>query len=423
MISFFCLFILFSFHVKLYPSFPSAHLRNTGRVSSVRSRRGGGRMQVLLSAKRDRKVANKSHPEADDSYNVQQLQGEFHVLPPCEAYRELCHRHQCKPINTVAKLFSSRIGEWNATTHLDFSRSYIGPKGVHPVVEMCKRLPALRVFNCADNYLTNNSVYLITRMAMFHPGLEQLELSGNEYISWTGGNFLSELALSNNNIREIGILHTTIPVDVAEDIFQQTRRNCVLSYQAMDRPPKPSRHPDAIYVRSMKRLFMEKQENGMAPASVLVDGHRERLRMFGMEHDITLYTETYYNDLCRRAPQDKISWEAFLIILMLDGSVYNEQVVKRLLNVFLEFNMEPKAGVEGFVDARDLAAIYARLYGERPSPSDVEKMYGVLELNDTMTLQWGEFLLLMYNRDVRDMSYSMNLRLTRAHHPTRMLHF
>lgn len=379
-------------------------------------------MHSLRSNKQEARVDNDPLQEVDYSYNVQQLQAEFHVLPPSEAYRELCFRHQCKPINSVANLFSSCVGEWNVTTHLDFSQSYIGPKGVRPVVELCKRLPALKSFNCANNYLTNNAVYFISRMAAFHPSLERLELSFNEFISWTGGNFLYELTLCNSNIKEVGVLHTKIPPNVAEEIFRQSRCNCVLVYQAMGRPPKQSSHPEAIHLRAMKRFFNDMQENGTVPASALVEGHRERCRILGEAYDASKYTKAFYDELSSRLPQDNISWEAFIITLKLDGSVYNEEAVKKLRRLFLEFNMEPTAELDGFVEVRDLPAMCTRLNNEHAPSTVIKNMCDVLGLDDTMTLQWDEFLSLMYNSVATNMEHGVNLRMVSPHSAVKMLH-
>ncbi|KAF5221378.1 leucine-rich repeat-containing protein [Trypanosoma cruzi] len=362
------------------------------------------------------------HTSAGQPYDVQQLQSEFHAISPAEAYGELCQRFQCHAIAAVAAMFPSGVGQWNGTTELNLSRLYVGPKGVRPVVEMCKRLPALRSFNCANNYLTNDSVYFITRMAMFHPALERIEVSYNEFISWTGGTFLTELVVRNTNIKEVGIRSTAIPTRVAEAVFEQTRRNCVLAYQAVGRMPKPTNHPAAIHLRTMKRFFMDIQENGTVPVSALVDGFRERLRILGQERDLSKYTESFFETLCRQVPQDRITWEAFILTLRMDGSLYDADFVKKVQRVFLEFNIEPSAGTEGFVEVRDLAAMFTRLYGEPPTPKELANMRSLLGLNDTMTLHWDEFLPLMYIRGPKDKCMAMGWNLSPLYIPT-MLHF
>ncbi|KAG8344563.1 leucine rich repeat [Trypanosoma vivax] len=359
----------------------------------------------------------------EQPYNVEQLQAEFHVLSPRETYHELCHRSQCRPISTVALMFSPNIGQWNVTTNLDFSHSYIGPRGVRPVVEICKRLPALKSFNCANNYLTNDSVYYIMRMAIHHPALEHLELSGNAFISWTGGNFLVELSLRNNNIKEICILETAVPLEVSETIFKNTRRNCALAYQASGLPPKATSHPTAIHLRAMKRFFMDMQKDGTVHRSMLAEGYKERLRILGQEHSIASCSDTFFEEFCNRVPMEWIPWEAFVITVKLDGAVYDEEMVKNLRRVFLEFNVMPLLGVEGFVMVRDLAAVYTRLYGMRPTQEVMDDTYGVLGLDDTMTLHWDEFLVVLSSSVVRNNKYSMHLDLTPSNHSRSMLHF
>ncbi|ESL08989.1 hypothetical protein TRSC58_03298 [Trypanosoma rangeli SC58] len=362
------------------------------------------------------------YTSAGQPYNVQQLQSEFHAISPAEAYGELCQRHQCHPITAVAAMFSNGVGNWNATTTLDFSRIYVGPKGIRPVVEMCKRLPALTLLNCANNYLTNDSVYFITRMAMFHPALERIELACNEFISWTGGTYLTELVVRNANIKEVGTRSTAIPTRVAEAVFEQTRRNCVLASQTVGRMPKPTNHPVAIRLRTMKRFFMERQENGTVPASVLAEGFREHLSILGQERDIGNYTPDFYEKLCQGLPQDRIPWEAFIITLQLDGSIYDADLVKKVQRVFLEFNLEPTAGTNGFVEVRDLAVMFTRLYGEPPTSAELANMYASLGLDDTMTLHWDEFLPLMYIRGPKENSLASAWQLTPLHFPI-MLYF
>ncbi|ORC89074.1 putative calpain-like cysteine peptidase [Trypanosoma theileri] len=378
---------------------------------------------MLSVASRDVSSGMESQSAVGTPYNVQQLQSEFHALTPREAYRELCQRFQCHPISAVAAMFPDRIGQWNETTELNFSRLYVGAKGVRPVVELCKRFPALKSLNFANNYLTNDSVYFITRMAMFHPALERIELSGNEFISWTGGTYLAELVVRNTNMKEVGVRRTSLPQPVAESVFEQTRRNCVLAFHASGGTPKPSVHPEVIHLRAMKRYFVEIQQNGTVPASALVDGLRERMRILGHERDFGTFTEEFLEQLKARAPQERLTWEMFIVLLRLDGSEYDDILIKKLQRVFLEFNMEPSEGMEGFIEARDLAAIHARLYGEPISSEEVKHLCSRIGLDETMTIQWDEFMMIMYIRGPKEMYDALSWTRTPLEHPKTALYF
>ncbi|KAH9601118.1 hypothetical protein LSM04_001745 [Trypanosoma melophagium] len=378
---------------------------------------------MLSVPSRDGGSGTESHSTAGVPYNVQQLQSEFHALSPREAYRELCQRFQCRPISAVAAMFPDRIGEWNKTTELSFARLYVGPKGVRPVVELCKRLPDLKSLNFADNYLTNDSVYFITRMAIHHPSLERIELSDNEFISWTGGTYLAELVVRNTNVKEVGVRHTALPQPVAEAVFEQTRRNCVLAFHASGSTPRPSIHPAVIHLRAMKRYFKEVQQNGTVPAAALVDGLRERMRILGQERDFGAFTDDFFEQLRARAPQELITWEMFIVLLRLDGTEYDDVLIKKLQRVFMEFNMEPSAGMEGFIEARDLAAVHARLYGEPVSSEEAKHLCSLIGVDETMTIHWDEFLMIMYVRGPKETYNALSWTRTPLEHLKRVIFF
>ena len=132
--------------------------------------------------------------------NAGDLQLQFSSLEPCEAYSLICKRCGCKCIRSVSTALPATPSTWGTLTTLDLSRTYIGPRGVLPVAELCKVLGSLKSLLVADNYLDNQSVWWLSKMALFHPSLTRIDLSSNQSISWTGGMSLLDLACKNGAI-------------------------------------------------------------------------------------------------------------------------------------------------------------------------------------------------------------------------------
>ena len=288
--------------------------------------------------------------------NASDLQLQFSSLAPCEAYSLICKRCGCKCIRSVSTALPATPSTWGTLTTLDLSRTYIGPRGVLPVAELCKVLGSLKSLLVADNYLDNQSVWWLSKMALFHPSLTRIDLSSNQSISWTGGMSLLDLACKNGAIASLDLSATSIMPSVLESIHAQLRRNAALfGSRRRTQVPTPCSHPITIRQRALKRFFremlvQEKTSGEALPRRYLADGLKEYWKLSGRESKINQRTTEFFDSLLKRAPSDAIEWEAFMILIMVEGVEYNSQLVQHLRDAFNQFDVDGA----GYVEVSDL---------------------------------------------------------------------
>lgn len=319
-------------------------------------------------------------------YDVKKLREEFHSFSPRDAYFALCHQHHVKANKAVAQSFSTAVGMWEDITRIDLSRTYVGPKGFEVVLQMCRRLPNLTFLGAVDNHLTNESIYALAAMGLFHPSLAEIDLRGNRFISWSGATWLIELAQKNNALTSIQVAYTSVDLQHQEVLFEQTRINAAIQFSFHGSVVNPPDHPSVLHLRAMKRFFVDIQdENETIPVSAIKDGFHEYLRIIGRQHEIGNYTDTYFQELISRVPpgSNAIDWNAFVVLLFCPGAAYSAPLCELLQRVFLSFNVEESsrrlhhmssfpattsvaaAGLNGpkepIVQAKDLWSIFQRI--------------------------------------------------------------
>ncbi|KAK7202213.1 leucine-rich repeat-containing protein [Novymonas esmeraldas] len=333
-------------------------------------------------------------------YNVEELQAEFDGVSPRDAYAALCHRSRCAPLASIAAMLPETVGAWDAVSVLDFSRTYIGSQGALPMIDLCRRLPQLRSLLLRDNYLSNDTVWSLVQMAVFHPSLERVDLSANQYVSWSGAMCLVELVLRNPRITDVGLRGTTVSEEIVAAIAAQTRQNAVSRFRAAELKASPPVHPAAVYIRALTHLFATHQQHGRVSVSLLHSGVEELLRVSGRTSELQLVTDKDLAKLTARATSGVIGCEEFLVLLLIDGSTYDADTVARLRQAFVLFNMDPSAPDpvrNGYILGRDLSAIMTHVDGAPPSEADVVAMQRRLGATaDTATLGWEEFLYVAY---------------------------
>lgn len=337
---------------------------------------------------------------ATESYDAAKLQAEFAAVSPRVAYEVLCEQMSVSPLGSAAALLPDSVDGWDAMTTLDYSRTYIGAQGALPVIELCRRLPRLQTLVLRDNYVNNDTVWHLVQMALFHPTLERIDLSANEHISWTGAMCVVELVLRNPRITYACLRGSTVTADILAAIDAQTRQNAVLRFRSAGLKRSPPVHPAAVYIRALKHLFATHAQSGRVAAALLDDGFEELLRVSGRTGERHLFTEKFFTKLKARAAPGGLTCEAFLVLLLIDGSTYDEATVEKLKRVFVMFNMNPAVPdpiANGFVLGRDMADMMAYAYGPHPSDADVAALQRRLgATTDTATLDWEEFLYVAY---------------------------
>ncbi|KAG5480653.1 hypothetical protein CUR178_05787 [Leishmania enriettii] len=337
---------------------------------------------------------------ATEQHDVAELQAEFAGHSPRAAYTTICRRFRVTPLASAAVMFPDVAGAWDAVTTLDFSRTYVGSKGALPVIELCRRLPRLQSLVLSDNYLSNDTVWRLVQVTLFHPCLERIDLSANEHISWCGAMCLVELVLRNPRIIYVGLRGSTVSPEILQSIEAQTRQNAIRRFRSGGLKRSPPAHPAAVYIRALKHLFSTHEQHGRVSASLLQSGFEELLRVSGRTGELRLLTDKHFLKLKARAPPGGLTCDAFLVLLLIDGSTYNEATVTELKHVFTMFNMDPSVPdpiSDGYVLAGDMADIMARVYGSIPSDADVAALQRRLGVDTgATTLDWEEFLCIAY---------------------------
>lgn len=373
-------------------------------------------------------MAEHARLAAMEPYDVAAVQDSYAGCSPRDAYVRICERLHCTPVACVKKVLPAAAGAWGEVEALDFSLAYVGPQGAIAVAELCRCLPRLASLSLADNYLVNDTVWHVVQMAMHHPSLERIDLSRNEYISWTGAMCLAELVVRNAGITLVDLHGTTVAEDVIEAIYRQTRLNAVAKFRSTTSgQPCPPVHPAAVYIRSLKLFFLKHQELGnIDDAALLESGVEELLRVSGRSNESALYSDKYFATLKARAPVGELTLEAFLILLLIDGSTYDGEMVAELKRVFVLFNVDataPDLLYSGFVLARDLAEMMGLIYGAQPSAAEMATVRRRLALSTDTTLRWGEFLYLTYPRGPQPGDRLCGMTCTPLVRPIEVMHY
>ena len=188
---------------------------------------------------------------------------------------------------------------------------------------------------------------------------------------------------------------------VLESIHAQLRRNAALfGSRRRTQVPTPCSHPITIRQRALKRFFremlvQEKTSGEALPRRYLADGLKEYWKLSGRESKINQRTTEFFDSLLKRAPSDAIEWEAFMILIMVEGVEYNSQLVQHLRDAFNQFDADGAGHVE-VSDLRDILTMIGN--GVAPSNDAVAAKMSFYDLSPKMSIRWDEFLLLMYDR-------------------------
>lgn len=332
-----------------------------------------------------------------EPYDVRHLQDEYHSFSPRDTYVLLCHKVGVKPVPTVAKFFPAEPGNWDNVVRLDLSLSYVGHKGFLVMLQMCMRLPKLTYFSAADNHLTNDSIYALARMALFHPGLCEIDVSSNPFVSWSAAMWLLELVQRNQQITCLLTTGTSIEEDWQELLFEQTRHNAAAMFVAKGGASKPTHHPNATFLRAIKRYFQDIQdENGTVPVASIIDGFNELQRIKGKKVERQTHSESFFQAMVARAPSvERLDWQAFAVILFCSGISYNPRLSHEIRRVFDAFNVAPPKH-EPQVEVKDFPLIYERLFHRKMLPTDAAQYTARMGLELGMTALWDEFLITFY---------------------------
>ncbi|CCW67235.1 unnamed protein product [Phytomonas sp. Hart1] len=362
-------------------------------------------------------------------YDAEALQREFADRSPRAAYRSLSTQHRCKANPHVLAMLPSLPDGWAQVVRLDLARTYVGRNALPPLLQLCRRLSSLRTLGVADNYLENESIWDLAGMAMHHPSLRAIDLSRNAGISWSGGMTLAQAVCTNVQLTSIWLYQTSIPDDLAEGIFRQTRRNSTMTFVAKGGVRRPGDHARLIKLRAMHRFFRSIQAEDLCISrEAVVDGFREKLHIEGKDLTACDDISNFRTALTKWEPPERVSWEAFIVLVMLEGVKYSSTLVSALRNAFLAFDVSISKTVNdtdmnGYVEVSSFADIYVWLYEQMPKEEDLTYLQSLLGLTSGQTVDWSEFLYIWYHRQLRTGERSIGSTLTPLPQTTLLWHY
>jgi Ca2+-binding EF-hand superfamily protein len=354
------------------------------------------------------------------AFNCAELQQQFFGMSARDVYALLCKRSGCEPVSAVTMLLPDKSGVWD-TTELDLSKSYIGHRGVVPLMELCKLLHKLTDLNLSNNFLTNKSVWHVCKMATFHPTLRSVDVSRND-ITWTAGMCILELVMRNPSVLSVNLTQTLIKPAIVEAITTQIRRNLHSGNRQHRRGPHATNHPLAIRQRALKRFYRdavtrEGASDGRLPKMFLADGYKEMLRLAGREKEIDQRSPNFFAGFVQRCPSETLDWEVFMLLIMIEEIIIDSSLIEHLRQAFHAFDSDGA----GYVELADMKAIITMTTGLEPSDADIAAKLSFYAADSSMTVTWDEFLLFMYDRGpvIGEQSASLantTLKRPKAHH-------
>jgi hypothetical protein len=340
--------------------------------------------------------------EPGHSYSPADLQRQFVGMSVRDVYALLCRRNNCRVISSVIEQLPEKPGVWELQ-QLDLERTYVGHRGVVPVIELCKLLHKLQSISFANNFLTNKSVWFACQMLMFHPTVSTVSFASND-ISWTAGMCILELVTRNANIRSVDVTETLFQPKVTQAILAQVRRNIAGStgkeQKKRSQASSPINHARAVRIRALKRLFRDlvsKKGNPAdqkVPRECVIEGLRAQANLSGRERELEQRGGEYLKAIVSRAPADHIDWEAFLLVVLFPEIPFRKEHVDSLRKLFNSVNSDGS----GYVFVSEIPAMLAAVLGHPPTPEEVHsKMayFGLSQDDNVTTMTFDEFLVLV----------------------------
>lgn len=337
------------------------------------------------------------------SYSPADLQRQFVGMSARDVYALLCRRNNCRVISSVIDQLPEKPGVWELH-QLDLERTYVGHKGIVPVIEICKLLHKLQSVSFASNFLTNKSVWYACQMLVFHPTVSSVSFAAND-VSWTAGMCVLELVTRNPNIRSVDVTETLFQPKVTQAILAQVRRNISgatgKEQKKRSQTSSPIAHARAVRIRALKRLFRDlvskrgtAAQDGRVPRECIADGIRALAGLSGRERDVEQRGAAHLQAIAARAPGDAVDWDAFLLLVLFPEIPFRREHVDGLRKLFNSINSDGS----GYVFTAEIPAMLAAVLGHPPSAEEIEsKMaYFGLSLDDNVTtMTFDEFLVLV----------------------------
>eukprot|EP01065_Artemidia_motanka_P014986 TRINITY_DN18849_c0_g1_i1.p1 TRINITY_DN18849_c0_g1~~TRINITY_DN18849_c0_g1_i1.p1 ORF type:complete len:262 (+),score=117.17 TRINITY_DN18849_c0_g1_i1:55-786(+) len=146
--------------------------------------------------------------ERDKLQEIGRLLSSVADQSPRSLYQYYCAQYGTKVNSQLLRSLPAGVGEFDLS-ELSCAGNFVGDRGVLPLLEVVRACRHLRVLLLPDNGIKNPGVECIVHMALEHPALEDLDLSGNR-ITLGAGKVLHELARRNPRVCRVDVAATRI---------------------------------------------------------------------------------------------------------------------------------------------------------------------------------------------------------------------
>ena len=316
-----------------------------------------------------------------------------------DVYSMLCRQHACKVNSGVAAKLPLLADDFDIDC-LDLTANMVGSKGMIPVMEVARLSKTLRKIILKNNYLDNGAVRSISMALRDHPTVEAIDVSGNP-ISWTAGMHIIDLVASNQSIQRIDMEGTFLKPNIIETIKNHTRKNQAAKARKKVTGANPTNHPLAIRIRALKRMYNElvtrEGTEGKIPKRCAIEGYKENMRMQSRENELDSRSVAFYEGLKKRCNADLmglITWEAFLVISMVDDIAFSDSEILKIKEIFYLYDSDSN----GFIDLQELKAMITSISGIAPSDEYALEKLTLFDADGSNTLTLNEFVIMMVDK-------------------------
>mmetsp|Transcript_4710 Transcript_4710/g.17702 ORF Transcript_4710/g.17702 Transcript_4710/m.17702 type:complete len:148 (-) Transcript_4710:253-696(-) len=140
-----------------------------------------------------------------------------------EKYLASCKTEIVTPNSVFQKMLPDDPDTEFPSDTLDFTRNYVGDRGVVPVLQTLAHMPNICILKLKDNGLRNNAIHQLEKILKDHPSLIEIDLSHN-FISTGAANSLLRLLDENQVIRKIDLEGTKIEPELRLKIGEKLKQ-------------------------------------------------------------------------------------------------------------------------------------------------------------------------------------------------------
>eukprot|EP01064_Diplonema_japonicum_P034355 TRINITY_DN7095_c0_g1_i2.p2 TRINITY_DN7095_c0_g1~~TRINITY_DN7095_c0_g1_i2.p2 ORF type:complete len:1232 (+),score=367.53 TRINITY_DN7095_c0_g1_i2:3770-7465(+) len=209
-------------------------------------------------------LANTSWRLESEEYAEREAEYKKLNMSVKDIYLSECRRCKMKPNSMFVKTVCDTDGSYTMK-ELDLSCNYIA--SMKPFLDIVRMNKSLRSINVRDNGLDNSDLRLLCETLQDHPGVEEIDVSGNRQLTIIAGRCLLALVQARSEMEHVKVSSTSVPSHVARQIASH------LEWNRLGREITPER------VEAVAGLFDVIDLNGDGVISVAeVDAYEKQAR-------------------------------------------------------------------------------------------------------------------------------------------------